>query len=126
MTDPIFTPFTPAPSISPDKGEEHPAQPKKRERKTRQKRKVRAAMNPAPNETPMMPMPEKRQKRKPRAVAKVRKPRSMKLPVDTMLSALSSLKGDDGALFEKLLGILNAAGKPQRSRVMDALSKVFA
>ncbi len=109
---PIFTPFTPeAPPLA-------PAADKPKAKKERRGRRKAAAAAPAPE------APAKRQ-RKPRAVANVRKPRSMKLPVDTMLAALSSLKGDDGTLFEKLLGILNAAGKPQRARVMAALAKVF-
>lgn len=110
---PIFTPFTPeAPPLAPA------ADKPKAKKERRGRRKAVAA--------PVAEAPAPRQKRKPRAIASVRKPRSMKLPVDTMLAALSSLKGDDGALFEKLLGILNAAGKPQRARVMAALAKVFA
>lgn len=109
MTD-ILTPFTPsAPPLSP--AGEQPSQPIRK-----RGRKPRATAPEAP---------AKRQ-RKPREVAKMRKQAAMKLPVDTMLAALSELKGDDAALFEKLLGILNAAGKPQRNRVMAALAKVFA
>lgn len=112
---PIFTPFTPeAPPLA-------PAADKPKAKKERRGRRKAAAA------APVVEAPAPRQKRKPRAIASVRKPRSMmKLPVDTMLAALSGLKGDDGALFEKLLGILNAAGKPQRDRVMAALTKVFA
>lgn len=112
---PIFTPFIPeAPPLAPA------ADKPKAKKERRGRRKAVAAVQEA-----VQAAVAEKKRRKPRAVASVRKPRSMKLPVDTMLAALSGLKGDDGALFEKLLGILNAAGKPQRTRVMAALAKVF-
>lgn len=120
MTD-ILTPFEPAAAgIVP----ETPAKTKKEKPANGRRKRAVAQVNETPAETP--PKRKQRKQRKPRTVPKVRTPRSMKLPVDVMLSALAGLKGDDGALFEKLLGILNAAGKPQRGRVMAALTKVFA
>lgn len=118
-----FTPFVPAPALLPEPGiqqltEEEPAP---RKRKSRQRKAAPA--EPAP----LAPTPRRQRKaRTAPAARQVRQPRSMKLPVDTMLAALSELKGDDGALFEKMLGILNAAGKPQRNRVLAALRKVFS
>lgn len=111
-----FEPFVPGPALLPEPGDTQPA--------PRQRRSRKAATPPAP---PAAPAPNQRQRRPRKArTTPTRTPRLMKLPVDTMLSALSGLKGDDGALFEKLLGILNAAGKPQRSRVLTALGKVFS
>lgn len=124
MSDDIFTPFAPAaPPLSPA------TEPLKRQRKARADKgaKRERAVKPV-IEASTAPQTESptRKKRKPRAVAKVRQPRGMKLPVATMLGALGDLRGDDATLFEKLLGILSGAAKGQRQRVLTALGKVFA
>lgn len=120
MTD-ILTPFEPAGAgIVP----EMPAKPRKEKPANGRRKRAVKAVNEVKEAVEAAVAEKKR--RKARAVAKVRTPRSMKLPVDVMLYALAGLKGDDGALFEKLLGILNGTGKPQRGRVMAALGKVFS
>jgi hypothetical protein len=132
MSDQIFTPFTPAapplsPAAEPPKAKRarKAAEPQGAKIKPPKRKRVVKAVNEVPPETPAE-TPAPRKKRKPRAVPKVRTPRSMKLPVATMLSAMGALRGDDATLFEKLLGILAGAAKGQRQRVLGALGKVFA
>jgi len=119
----IFTPFTPSPTIAP--ADEKPVKAAKtaKIKPPKRKRKVKAVNN-VPEQSPEAPPPA-RKKRKARTVPAVRTPRSMKLPVSTMLQALAELKAADSALFEKLLGLLNGAGRSQRQRVLGALGRVL-
>ena len=108
----IFAPFAPAPA--PVITEQPPAAAKK------PRRKVKRA-TPAPETAP-----EPKQRRKRRVIAAVRAPRSLRMSIDKMLPVFSELHSGDADLFQKLLGILNAAGKGQRQRVLTALGKMFA
>ena len=107
----IFAPFAPAPA--PVVTEQPPAAAKKPRRKIK-----RAAPEAAPAEP--------KQRRKRRVVAAVRAPRSLRMSIDKMLPVFSELHSGDADLFQKLLGILNAAGKGQRQRVLTALGKMFS
>ncbi len=115
-----FAPFSPSPPIAPE-------QPK-----TEKEKKPRKAKEPVVE-------PEKIHAMTPQAVApKARKPRgpnkakvglkghSPKFDLQTTLAAAQLLNESDFPMFEKLVVMLDEAGKPQRDRVMSALAKVFA
>ncbi len=108
----IFAPFAPAPA--PVITEQPPAAAKKPRRKIKRSAPVEA------------PPPEPKPRRKLRAVKAVRAPRSLRMSIDKMLPVFSELHSGDADLFQKLLGILNAAGKGQRQRVLTALGKMFS
>jgi len=100
-----FAPFQPSPPVQPET-----PQP-------RQKRKAKA-------ETPAQepPAAQPRQKRKKAAV----KTRAPKFDLQTILAAASELKEADMPAFEKMIGMLQDAGKPGRARLLTALGKIFA
>ena len=104
--DQIFTPFTPAENLP----LEQPAKPERQKRRRVAKvakpkvarRQRRAAPAPeSPIESPLIPVSA------------------------SLLSTLLGIKPEDMKVFEKLAGILNAAGQGQRQRVLHALSKIF-
>ncbi len=119
----IFPPFEPGPApttlASPAPAEQPASETKKK--RTKSKRKV-AQVNEPTETAPAEPAKQ----RKRRTVPNVKLPRSVRLPISTMLNAMSGLKTADAALFEKLIGILNGAGKNQRHRVLAALGKIFS
>ena len=53
-------------------------------------------------------------------------PKSLKFDLQTILSAAATLNQDDYPLFEKLINLLDEAGKPGRERLLEAVNKVFA
>lgn len=106
----IFTPFTPAPA---------PEVAKPERQKRRRANKV-ADPRPAPAR-------KQRRRRVAKTVTEVRVPTALTINMPLgLVSALAGIKDEDKALFEKLVGILNAAGQGQRQRVLQALVKVFA
>ena len=68
------------------------------------------------------PPAEPRQKRK---KANGDKP-GLKFDLQTILAAASELNADDYPLFEKMINLLDEAGKPGRERLLAAIQKVFA
>lgn len=104
------TPFTPAapPEVQAPATEKAP-----RRRKTAKAKEPKEAAPKTPRRR-ANPVP-----------AAVRTPGSLKLPLSVALGALSEVKPDDVPLLEKLLGILNGAGKGQRTRVLAAIGKIF-
>lgn len=106
----IFSSFAPnAPAV--ETGEKAP----------RQKR--RRVSRPAVEKAPV-----KRRKRRAKVaeVNEVRTPPTVQMPIAQIITACAGLKAEDAPVFEKLLGLLNAAGQGQRQRVLGALSKLFA
>lgn len=130
MSD-IFTPFEPTPLVS-EAPAAKPAKKPKAAKTPKRERKV-ASVNVLADAVPAGAVAaghaavaqSAKKPRKKRTVPKVRVPKSIKLPVNQMLLAMAELNASDGALFEKLLGLLTAAGKGQRQRVLAALGKVF-
>lgn len=127
--EPLFTPFEAQPSnVAVPKPDEAPSRKRRSSKKEskpatpKRERKTRVAE--APPATQAAPA-RKRRKRK-TVTTKVRQPRGLKLPVHVVLAATGGLRGDDSAVFEKVLGILSGASKAQRQRVLTALGKVFA
>lgn len=123
MSDQIFAPFTPAPAPVPEAPAAKAAKKPKAAKAPKRERKVAQVNTPVVADPKANPAPAKTRKK--RTVPKVRVPKSIKLPVNQMLLAMAELNASDGALFEKLLGLLTAAGKGQRQRVLAALGKVF-
>jgi len=113
-----FAPFSPSPPIVPE-------QPK-----TEKEKKPRKAKEPVVEPEKihaMTPQAVAPKARKPRAAkAKALKAHSPKFDLQTTLAAAQILKEDDFPMFEKMVVMLDEAGKPQRDRVMSALAKVFA
>ena len=100
-----FAPFQPSP----------PTQPAEKPKRQARKPRAEVPVEPAPAEKPL------RQKRKKAAAT-----RAPKFDLQTILSAASSLKEADMPAFEKLIGILQDAGKPGRERLLAAIGKIFA
>jgi len=105
----VFAPFQPAGTVpesteTPEKG--------------KRKRKARAEVPVEPSK------PETTQPRQRRKRASSDKP-ALKFDLQTILSAASKLNADDYPLFEKLVNILDEAGKPGRERLLAAIRKVF-
>jgi hypothetical protein len=75
---------------------------------------------------------EKKQKSEPagekpaRQKRKTVEHRAPKFDLQTILSAASTLKEADMPAFEKMIGLLQDAGKPGRERLLQALGKVFS
>ena len=117
MTDtPLpFAPFQPSPPTQP--AAEKPVKGKRGPKKQADKTPPQAATAPA--EKPP------RQKRRSAGTAKPNK-RSPKFDLQTILAAASTLKESDMPAFEKMIGMLQDAGKPGRERLLAALGKVFA
>ena len=78
------------------------------------------------NAAPTLATASNKKPRKKRTVPKVRTPRGLKLTLAQALTLSVALKSDDVALFEKLVGILNGAGKGQRKRVLKAIGDLYA
>ena len=111
-----FAPFSPSPPIAPD-------QPKA-EKSDKKPRKAKAEVEPT---LPGLP-PVEKAARKPRGPNKAKaglKAHSPKFDLQTTLAAAQLLNESDFPMFEKLVVMLDEAGKPQRDRVMSALGKVF-
>ena len=118
-----FAPFSPSPPIAPE-------QPKAE--KSAKEKKPRKAKEPAVESekihamTPQAVAPRARKPRsanKPKGVIKAHSP---KFDLQTTLAAAQLLNESDFPMFEKMVVMLDEAGKPQRDRVMSALAKVFA
>ena len=110
-----FAPFQPLPQGQP------PATPEKPKRKSA--KKDVAVQPPAQDvvkgeDTVKVP----RQKRK---KANGDKP-VIKLDLQTALEVATMINADDRPVFEKLVGILQDAGKPGRERLLAAIGKIFA
>ena len=118
MSNTPFAPFQPPGTIPTPQGDpplpESPRDKDKREK--REAREAKAAAKAA------QPPAEPRQKRK---KANGDKP-SLKFDLQTILGAASELNADDYPLFEKMINLLDEAGKPGRERLLAAIQKVFA
>lgn len=99
-------------------------EPPKRQRKTSSKKAI--APDKTPKKETAAPAAPARKKRKPRTVPKVRVPRGLRFTLAESLAIMDTLKPEDAAVFEKLVGILGGANKKQRERVLAALKQVFA
>jgi hypothetical protein len=119
MTDTPPTPFAP---FQP----QPPAQPAPESKPPRQKRKATAETKAQPPATDVVrgedTVKAPRQKRKAPTESKP----SLKFDLQTILRAAAELNSDDMPLFEKLVGILQDAGKPGRERLLAAMGKIFA
>ena len=105
-----FAPFQPGPAAP--TAETPPAETAK-QKAAREKREAKAAAEAG------APKPEK-------AARKTGlKSHAPKFDLQTTLAAAKMLNEDDFALFEKLVNMLDEAGKPARDRVLAAASKVF-
>ena len=114
MSDTPFAPFVP-PSSAPN---ETAAPETAKEKKAREKREAKEAKAAAKAQgAPAEP----RQKRK-----AANGSRTLKFDLQTILGAASTLNQDDYPLFEKLINLLDEAGKPGRERLLAAIQKVFA
>ena len=51
---------------------------------------------------------------------------TLKFDLQTILSAASQLNPDDLDVFQKIVGLLQDAGKPGRERLLAAIGKIFA
>ena len=112
MSDTPFAPFQLTPP-NPTASTEASVEPTKRRKKAES---PHAAILDAALEK------EPRQKRK---KANGDKP-GLKFDLQTILAAASELNADDYPLFEKLINLLDEAGKPGRERLLAAIQKVFA
>lgn len=124
-----FTPFQLPAGSPPIVPEQPPAKPETAKQKaSREKHEAKEAAQKDAAETTKTPAkPEPRQKRTttPRKT-KTAKTRAPKFDLQTILAAASSLKEADMPTFEKMIGMLQDAGKPARDRLLAALGKVFA
>ncbi len=111
-----FAPFSPSPPLVPE-------QPKA-EKAPRKPRAAKAEAAPVVEVVPAVEKPA-RKARGPNK-AKALKAHSPKFDLQTTLAAAQLLNESDFQMFEKLVVMLDEAGKPQRDRVMSALAKVFA
>ena len=133
MTDtPLpFAPFQPSPPTQPVA--EKPAKAKSetaksetaKQKAAREKREAKAATKPYPDQTDRVLAAAPRQKRRSTGTPKASK-RAPKFDLQTILAAASTLKESDMPAFEKMIGLLQDAGKPGRDRLLAALGKVFA
>ena len=84
---------------------------------------------PSPPTVPEQPAQDKPKRgRKPKTAEAKAAPKaaSPKFDLQTILAAASTLHQDDFSLFERLIGMLDDAGKPARDRLLAAVNKVFA
>jgi hypothetical protein len=102
-----FAPFQPSPPTAPE-----PAA--NTEKPTRAKRRTKAEMDAI--DKPFVEAPKKKPALKSHAP---------KFDLQTTLAAAKLLNEDDFPMFEKLVVMLDEAGKPQRDRVLSAIAKVF-
>lgn len=112
--NPPFQPFIPQNPEPPTVQQETPAG-KKRERTSKKQ----------PSVSPSTASSTEKPKRKPRA-AKVNTKAGPKFDLQTILRATSDLREADMKAFEGLLDELSQMGSPQRDRIIEALSRVFA
>ena len=126
MTDtPLpFAPFQPSPPIVPEKPAKDKSETAK-QKAAREKREAKAATKPYPDQTDRLLAATPRQKRRSADTSKPNK-RAPKFDLQTILAAASTLKEADMSAFEKMIGLLQDAGKPGRDRLLAALGKVFA
>jgi hypothetical protein len=110
-----FAPFMPNPI-----GAETPAAEKPAKAKGRPK-KIETTVIP---ETAMVQPAANKPPRKTRE-KKTLKTHAPKFDLQTALAAFALLNEADHAMFEKLVIMLDDAGKPQRDRVLAAIGKVF-
>ena len=108
MSDTPFAPFVPPGSAQAEPAASETA----KEKKAREKREAKAAEKAA------KPAMEKRRS--------TGTPKTLKFDLQTILGAASTLNQDDYPLFEKLINLLDEAGKPGRERLLEAVNKVFA
>ncbi|MFA7308391.1 MAG: hypothetical protein WC026_17170 [Hyphomicrobium sp.] len=125
-----FAPFQmPSPPIAPEKPKAEKAVKEKKPRKAKTEKVITGVTieNGGPfGGSKTTVQTEDRPVRKPRAAkTKTLKAHSPKFDLQTTLAAAQLLKEDDFPLFEKLVVMLDEAGKPTRDRVLGALSKVF-
>ena len=117
MTDTPFPPFNPSPPTQP----EPPAKTETAKQKTaREKREAKSATKQAPT-APATEQPPRQRRKK----AEGDKP-TLKFDLQTILGAAAELNQDDMSAFQKLVGILQDAGKPGRERLLAAIGKIFA
>ena len=109
MSDTPFAPFQPPGTIPTPQGD--PPETAK-QKAAREKREAKAAAKTTQTEAP---------KRRSTGT-----PKSLKFDLQTILAAASTLNQDDYPLFEKLINLLDEAGKPGRERLLAAIQKVFA
>lgn len=120
MSDTPFAPFAPfAPSTTTAPGPITAAV-----EKARKPRKTKAVEQKKTAVVELATPPAEKPARKKRAANKPKTP-SPKFDLQTILAAAASLKDADMAAFEKLIGLLQDAGKPGRARLLAALGKVF-
>ena len=121
MTDQSpFAPFQPSPPVAP----EQPAKAETAKQKaSRFSRAAKAAAKPYPDQTDRLLATAPRQRRKAAPGLKTHAP---KFDLQTTLAAASTLNEGDFPLFEKLIIMLDEAGKPQRDRLLAAVGKIFA
>lgn len=111
-----FAPFSPSPPTVPEQPKaEKPA----KEKKPRGEKQI--VQTSVPTEAAMGKPARKPRTTKP----KVLKHHAPKFDLQTTLAAAQLLNEGDFSLFEKLVVMLDEAGKPARDRVLGALSKVF-
>ena len=119
--NPPFPPFQPSPPAQPAL----PATPEKQKRQARKKKTVPTitAITLKDDGSPPVVKIEERlpQKRKKMGDKPV-----LKFDLQTILSAAAELNQDDLAVFEKIVGVLQDAGKPGRERLLAAMGKIFA
>ena len=114
---PEFAPFQP-PGEAPAPQAEPPASTETaKEKKAREKREAKEAKAAAKAAKPASE-PQKRRS--------TGTPKTLKFDLQTILGAASTLNQDDYPLFEKLINLLDEAGKPGRERLLEAVNKVFA
>ena len=109
MSDTPFAPFVPPGSAQAEPAASETA----KEKKAREKREAKAAAKAMQTEPP--------QKRR-----SIGTPKTLKFDLQTILGAASTLNQDDYPLFEKMINLLDEAGKPGRERLLAAIQKVFA
>ncbi|MFA5897736.1 MAG: hypothetical protein WC829_01355 [Hyphomicrobium sp.] len=119
MNDSPFPPFAlpqnPSPPLAPE-------QPKAK--KPRRVGKAKELAAPYAEALPAAPEKPARKKRGPNK-AKAPNQRTPKFDLQTILGAASTLKEADMPAFEKMIELLQDAGKPGRTRLLEALGKVF-
>jgi len=112
-----FAPFSPSPPLVPE-------QPKA-EKAPRKPRAAKAEAAPVVEVVPAVEKPARKARGPNKAKAGL-KAHSPKFDLQTTLAAAQLLNESDFPMFEKMVVMLDEAGKPQRDRVMSALAKVFA
>ena len=120
-SNPPFPPFNPAPPMYPQQPADVTTEIKSETAKQKAAREKREAKATAKANVPGM-INQPRQRRKSPNGTKT----APKFELQTILAAASTLNADDYPLFEKVINLLDEAGKPGRERLMAAITKVFA